>query len=123
MATRLNYRQGVREKCFDCFYDDSEPGTRLQQVSACPAFECPLRDVRPVTDSRWPMALVDSITETLGMTREEVLAWADNPRVKSNLPVDFRHGTALPRAAHCTRRRGTGQPLYIPTRGRAVLYP
>ena len=105
MAARLNYRRGVREKCFDCIHDDGAPGTRVQQVSACPALDCPLWPMRPITRSRWPMALVDSIVSTLGMSREDVLAWADNPHAKPHLPEDFRHGETLPRATH---------PLYGP---------
>ena len=105
MAARMNYKARVREFCYGCIHDESEPGTALQQVSACPSVNtCPLWGVRPVTDRRWPGALVDSIVSTLGMSRADVLAWAENPRAVPNLRRIS--GTAR---SHASATRSTGR--------------
>ena len=100
MSNRLNYKRMVREKCIDCIHDEQSDGSALQQVSACPGFDCPLWDCRPVSRAKWPNALVDSIVSTLGMNRQDVLAWAENPRAKPNLPDDFRQGGLIARSTH-----------------------
>ena len=100
MPERFNYRRAVREKCIDCIHDHGAPGSALQQVSACPGFDCPLWKCRPISTTLWPHALVDGIVHTLGMSRQDVLHWAENPRVKPNLPADFRTGHGTPRFTH-----------------------
>ena len=38
----------------------------------------------------WPLELVEQAIETAGMSREEVMAWANEPDVLPYLPDDFR---------------------------------
>ncbi len=38
----------IREKCFSCGYDDSAPGTFLEQIAVCPVTDCGLHPVRPL---------------------------------------------------------------------------
>jgi hypothetical protein len=56
----MSLRKRVNEKCKDCIYDPTVPGTWRQQVSLCSAISCPLWDVRakpasPIPEStlRW----------------------------------------------------------------------
>jgi len=50
----MNLRKAINEKCKDCIYDDLAAGTWLQQVTLCPANDCPLFDVRPQSKSLIP---------------------------------------------------------------------
>ena len=56
----MSLRKPVDEKCKDCIYDPTVPGTWRQQVALCTAKKCPLWDVRakpasPIPEStlRW----------------------------------------------------------------------
>ena len=56
----MNLRKRIDEKCKDCIYDPTAPGTWRQQVLLCSAKSCPLRGVRakptsPIPEStlRW----------------------------------------------------------------------
>lgn len=40
----------------------------------------------------WPLALVEAAIDTTGMTREEIMQWANDPDVLPHLPDDFRTG-------------------------------
>lgn len=47
MITKAELRKAIAGKCKDCIYDNSEPGTWRQQVTACTIKDCPLWAVRP----------------------------------------------------------------------------
>ena len=56
----MSLRKPIDEKCKDCIYDPTVPGTWRQQVFLCSANSCPLWDVRakptsPIPEStlRW----------------------------------------------------------------------
>ena len=56
----MSLRKPVDEKCKDCIYDPTAPGTWRQQVFLCSANSCPLWDKRakptsPIPEStlRW----------------------------------------------------------------------
>lgn len=46
---RPSMRKAVNAFCRDCIYDPVEPGTWLQQVTACTSPDCPLYPVRPTS--------------------------------------------------------------------------
>ena len=46
----------------------------------------------PPSGERWPLELVEAAIETTGMTREEIMQWANDPDVLPFLPDDFRAG-------------------------------
>ena len=48
----MSLRKAINEKCRDCCYDKSNLGNFMQQVSMCPQIDCPLWEVRPVSQ-RW----------------------------------------------------------------------
>ena len=56
----MSLRKRVNEKCKDCIYDPTVPGTWRQQVALCTAKTCPLWRIRakptsPIPEStlRW----------------------------------------------------------------------
>ena len=56
----MSLRKPVNEKCKDCIYDPTVPGTWRQQVALCTAKTCPLWRIRakptsPIPEStlRW----------------------------------------------------------------------
>ena len=56
----MSLRKPVDEKCKDCIYGPTVPGTWRQQVALCTAKTCPLWDIRakptsPIPEStlRW----------------------------------------------------------------------
>jgi hypothetical protein len=56
----MSLRKPIDEKCKDCIYDPTVPGTWRQQVSLCTAKTCPLWRIRakptsPIPEStlRW----------------------------------------------------------------------
>ena len=42
-------KAAIRAKCKDCTYDDTQPGTYLQQIENCTVKSCALWPVRPMT--------------------------------------------------------------------------
>ena len=50
----MSLRKPVDEKCKDCIYDPTVPGTWRQQVALCTAKTCPLWDVRAKPSSPIP---------------------------------------------------------------------
>lgn len=52
--TRRSRCAAIRAKCTDCTYDESAPGTQLQQITLCRVTDCALREFRPVTKSPIP---------------------------------------------------------------------
>lgn len=50
----MSLRKAVNGKCRDCIHDELAAGTWLQQVTLCPAEDCPLYGVRPQSKSRIP---------------------------------------------------------------------
>jgi len=46
----------------------------------------------PPKGEQWPLELVEAAIETTGMTREEVMQWANDAGVLPFLPDDFRAG-------------------------------
>ena len=50
----MSLRKPVDEKCKDCIYDPTAPGTWRQQVALCSANSCPLWRVRAKPASPMP---------------------------------------------------------------------
>ena len=50
----MSLRKRVDEKCKDCIYDPTAPGTWRQQVFLCSAISCPLWRVRAKPSSPIP---------------------------------------------------------------------
>ena len=50
----MSLRKPVDEKCKDCIYDPTVPGTWRQQVSLCTIKTCPFWDIRAKPTSRIP---------------------------------------------------------------------
>lgn len=60
-------RKSINEKCKECIYDPFPGnGTWLQQVTNCPAKNCPLYDVRPISST----AVVDSDSNSTDLSTE-----------------------------------------------------
>ena len=55
----MSLRKCINEKCRDCIYDSIVPGTWRQQTTLCPAINCSFHEVRPVTESEIPVAVLD----------------------------------------------------------------
>ena len=74
----MSLRKRVDEKCKDCIYDPTAPGTWRQQVFLCSANSCPLWDIRakptsPIPEStlRWyGVDLVESQALAADVARE-----------------------------------------------------
>ena len=48
-----SFRKAVNQMCKQCIYDpQGGAGTWRQQTEACPAKDCPLWDLRPVSKTR-----------------------------------------------------------------------
>jgi len=50
----MSLRKAINAKCSDCIYDVHAAGTKLQQVTLCSVFDCPLWSVRPTTKAPIP---------------------------------------------------------------------
>ena len=59
-VTRRSRCAAIRAKCADCIYDESAPGTELQQITLCRALDCPLWPLRPVTRSPIPKTVLEA---------------------------------------------------------------
>lgn len=42
-------KAAIKAYCKSCTYDDTQPGTYLQQIEACTVKSCKLYEVRPMT--------------------------------------------------------------------------
>lgn len=48
LSSKPRLAEQIRKKCFDCSpHEPTEPGTHLEQVACCTAYECALHPVRP----------------------------------------------------------------------------
>ena len=55
--------KAINDMCKWCIHDPKEKGTWIQQVSVCPATECPLYAHRPIASSL-PAKLIESYNLT-----------------------------------------------------------
>lgn len=55
---RESLRAAINDKCRDCIYDSSAPGTWRQQVTLCSSASCPLWYAQPQTDRPIPTAVL-----------------------------------------------------------------
>ena len=78
---RRNLAKAVKNKCVDCIYDSLAEGNKMQQISSCTVFACPLWGVRPTVRSEWPIKLVDKLSITLNVSPERVMAWNHTPYI------------------------------------------
>jgi len=46
----MSLRKAINEKCKDCIYSPSNPGTWRQQVTICSVLDCPLWENRPLSE-------------------------------------------------------------------------
>ena len=89
-------RKAIDDHCRDCLYDKTGYGSAAQQIEACTAFQCKLWPVRPVRNRKhpawvpWTEKLLVSMVDLLKLTREQVLAWCENPR---EFPPGFEPST------------------------------
>ncbi len=70
----MSLRKRIDEKCKDCIYDPTAPGTWRQQVFLCSANSCPLWDVRAKPASSIP----DSTLRWYGFNSAEFQVLAAN---------------------------------------------
>ena len=45
----LSPQKAIKEKCFDCGYDEHDTGSRHEQIENCQSTDCALYEHRPVT--------------------------------------------------------------------------
>ena len=53
------FRARINKNCKSCIYDSYAAGTWRQQTTLCPAINCSFHEVRPVTESEIPVAVLD----------------------------------------------------------------
>ena len=53
------FREKVNKNCKSCIYDPYAAGTWRQQTTLCTVINCPFHEVRPVTESEIPVAVLD----------------------------------------------------------------
>ena len=78
-ATSL--RKAINAKCTDCIHDSLAAGTRLQQITLCSSYGCPLWEVRPVTKSPIPKSVLSYYgIEPDDLYRESILDAHTGPK-------------------------------------------
>jgi len=72
----MSLRKAINSKCKDCTYDNLAPGTWLQQITLCPANDCPLYDRRPQSKSAIPESVLSyyGIKTATSQAREPLIA-------------------------------------------------
>ena len=55
----MSLRKRINQNCEGCIYDPYAAGTWRQQTTLCPAINCSFHEVRPVTESEIPVAVLD----------------------------------------------------------------
>ena len=69
----MSLRKSINRMCTECIYDASGRGSRAVQIALCTAKRCPLYDVRPITCTVIPRAVMDDMKLTDDMIDERVL--------------------------------------------------